>query len=886
MEMEKKYNPHPIEEKWESFWEEKDYFSPHPGKRKETFSMVMPPPNITGVLHMGHAFNITLQDIVVRFKRMQGYEVLWIPGIDHAGIATQNVVERKLQKEGFTREKFGREKFIERIWQWKEKYGERIFHQMRKFAISCSWEDKAFTMDESHSRAVREVFIALYEQGYIYRGDYIINWCPRCQTALSDIEVEYEDFPGKLYYIRYPFVNSKTEDKNYITVATTRPETILGDTAVAVNPEDERYKKWKGKKLVLPLVGRVLPLIFDEYVDPDFGTGALKVTPAHDTQDFLIGKRHNLALINIFNKDATINEKGGIYQGFERYRCRKKIVEDLKNEGCLEKMEDYTYRLGRCYRCETSIEPFLSTQWFIRMRELAEDAIGVVKEGKIKFYPECWERNYFDWLEKIHDWCISRQIWWGHRLPVWYCQDCGEIIVTRQEPTRCKKCSSSKIKQEEDVLDTWFSSSLWPFSTLGWPEAGEKFNRFYPTSLLCSGWDILFFWVARMVMMGIKFTHKVPFEKVHIHPLIGDEKGEKMSKSRGNVVDPIDMTKKYGTDAFRFSLVALKTETPYLRFSPDRVRGYRNFANKIWNVSRFVLMNIGDFSPSNLTRALSSNKLQLCDRWILSRCRKSVKDVTLHLETFEFSQAAQRIYQFIWQEFCDWYVELTKSRLRKEGGEDRYIAQAVLYQVLRESLKLLHPFMPFITEDIFQRLPGTKESIMISNWPEGEGGEDKEAEEKMSLLMEIIVEIRTIRAEMEIPPQKKIEVILRTKSPEHMRILKENSSYITDLVHAENLVIASDVERPKICASGIAGDIDVFVPLKKVVNIEKEKKRLYKIFEDIEKELERTEKKLTSGEFLQKAPAEVVEKEKEKKAQLILKRDKLKKRLKELTLSL
>jgi len=878
MNMEKRYNPKLVEEKWESFWEKREYFSPRPGKKKKTFSMVMPPPNITGALHMGHAFNITLQDIIVRFKRMQGYEVLWIPGIDHAGIATQNVVERELQKEELDRKKLGREKFIERVWQWKEKYGERIFYQMRKFGISCSWEDKAFTMDEDHSRAVREVFVTLYKEGYIYKGDYIINWCPRCQTALSDIEVEYEDFPGKLYYIKYPFADSK-EEKRYITVATTRPETLLGDTAVAANPQDERYKEYKGKKLILPLMGRVLPLIFDEYVDPNFGTGALKVTPAHDAEDFSIGKRHDLPLINIFNKDASINEKGGAYQGLDRYSAREKVLKDLKKEGYLKKVEDYVYRLGRCYRCRTVVEPFLSTQWFIKMKELADEAIKVVKEEKIKFYPDYWKRSYFDWLERIHDWCISRQIWWGHRLPVWYCQNCGETIVSKEEPTKCKKCLSSNLKQDEDVLDTWFSSSLWPFSTLGWPNGGEKFKKFYPTSLLCSGWDILFFWVARMIMMGLKFTGKVPFYKVHIHPLIGDEKGEKMSKSKGNVIDPLDMTEKYGTDAFRFSLVALKTETPYLRFSPDRVKGYRNFANKIWNASRFVLMNLDGFTPSGKIPPLE--RLQLCDRWILSRFKKTIEDVTSHLENFEFPQATQSIYQFIWQDFCDWYVELCKSRLKEESYE-REVAQAILYQVLRGSLKLLHPFMPFITEELFQRLPGIKESIMISEWPEKEGIQDRESEEKMSLLMEVITEIRTIRAEMKIPPQKKIEVLLRSQNSEYLKILKDNSSYIVDLVNPESLVIASNLEKPRICASGIVKDIDIFIPLEKLVNIDKEKERLHKNLKEIEEELKRTKRKLSSIGFRQKAPPEVVQKEERKKTELTTKRDKLRKRLKDL----
>jgi len=877
--MEKRYDPKLVEEKWESFWEKKGYFSPQPGKKRKTFSLVMPPPNITGVLHMGHALNITLQDIVVRFKRMQGYDVLWIPGIDHAGIATQNVVERELRKEGHSKEELGREEFIKKIWQWKNQYGERIFHQMRKLGVSCSWEDKTFTMDEGHSRAVKKVFVTLYEKGYIYKGDYIINWCPRCQTALSDIEVEYENVYGKLYYIKYPFINSKGKDKKYITVATTRPETLLGDVAIAVNPRDERYKQFKGEKLTLPLVGRVLPLIFDEHVDSDFGTGALKVTPAHDREDFLIGQRHNLTPLNVFNEDATINEKGGVYQGLGRNKCREIIVNDLEKEGYLEKIEDHEHRIGRCYRCNTVVEPFLSAQWFVKIKDFAKSAIKAVKEEKIKFYPSYWERNYLDWLERIHDWCISRQIWWGHRLPVWYCKECGEVIVSCEEPFQCRKCSSSNLQQDEDVLDTWFSSGLWPFSTMGWPQEGEKFKKFYPTSLLCSGWDILFFWVARMVMMAINFTGEVPFYKVHIHPLIGDEKGEKMSKSKGNVIDPLKMMEKYGTDAFRFSLVALKTETPYFRFFSDRVKSYRNFANKIWNVSRFVLMNLEDFSPSN--EATLIDKLQLCDKWILSRYKKTVREVTHHLENLLFPQAAQTLYRFIWQDFCDWYVELTKSSLREKSGQ-RQITQTILYQVLKGSLKLLHPFMPFITEELFQRLSQKQESIMISNWPEEKMVGDEEAEEKMVFFREIITEIRTIRAEMRIPPQKKIEILLRTKNCSYLNLLREYSSYIIDLVNPEKLTVDSNLKKPESCASGIVKDVDIFIPLTKLIDTNREKERLKKDLEEVKKEFLRTQGKLSSPQFLEKAPEEVVEKEKGKKLQLIIKRKKLEKRLKDL----
>jgi len=879
--MKKRYEPEEIEKKWRNFWEKKGYFSPNLKKGKPTFSMVMPPPNITGVLHMGHAFNNTLQDIVARFKRMQGYDVLWVPGIDHAGIATQNVVERSLSKEGLSRQKLGREEFRKRIWEWKERYGERIFSQLRDLGVSCSWRDKAFTMDEGHSLAVKEVFIRLYEEGYIYRGNYIINWCPKCETALSDIEVEYEEKKGKLYYIRYPFKGK--ENKDYIVVATTRPETMLGDTAIAVNPEDERYKNLKGEKLILPLVGREIPLIYDDYVDPEFGTGALKVTPAHDPNDFLIGKKHNLSLVNVLNKDGTINENGGEYQGLDRYECRRRLLKDLKDKGFLEKMEDYVYRLGHCYRCGTPVEPYLSLQWFIKMGDLAREAKRVVKEGKIEFFPPFWKKNYFQWLENIHDWCISRQIWWGHSLPVWHCEDCEKVTTSKDKPDKCSHCGSRRIKQDENVLDTWFSSSLWPFSSLGWPKGGEKFERFYPTSLLCSGWDILFFWVSRMIMMSLKFTGKVPFYKVYIHPLIGDEKGEKMSKSKGNVVDPLQMMRKYGTDAFRFSLIALKTDSPYIRFSEDRVRGYRNFANKIWNASRFILMNVDDFTPQKKLKV--SKSLELCDRWILSRYHLLVERVTSDLENFKFSEAANLLYRFIWGELCDWYIELVKPRLlREKGSRSRYSAQWILYYVLKGTLKLLHPFMPFITEEVYQRLPKDEEdeeSIMISSWPKPEGERDEEVEDKMRLLMKVIQEVRTIRSEMGISPQKRIDLHLKATG-EDLSLLKKNKSYICNLTRADRLIIGEDVARPSHSVSSIVEEIEIFVPLKGLLDLSREKIRLKRILEELKEELATAERRLSNPEFLRKAPAEVIEKEKEGKRGIKMKMERFKKRLEEI----
>ncbi len=879
--MNKRYEPQEIEKKWGDWWEKNNYFSPHAGKKKTTFSMVMPPPNITGALHMGHAFNNTLQDIVARFKRMQGYEVLWVPGIDHAGIATQNVVEKSLAEEGLSRQTLGREKFLQRVWQWKEKYGERIFSQLRKLGVSCSWEDKSFTMDKSHCQAVEEVFVHLYKEGYIYRGDYIINWCPRCETALSDIEVEYEEKQGKLYYIRYPFKNKPDAKKTHLVVATTRPETMLGDTAVAANPKDERYKNLKGTRLRLPLLGRELPFVYDEYVDPEFGTGILKVTPAHDPNDFLIGKRHNLAVINVLNKDGTINKNGDSYQGLDRFECRRKILEDLKRRGCLEKIEDYPYRVGHCYRCRTEVEPYLSPQWFVKMEKLAREAVKAVKEKKIEFIPSFWKKGYFQWLENIHDWCVSRQIWWGHRLPVWHCQSCGRMIVATRKPIQCDGCGSRDLEQDPDVLDTWFSSSLWPFSTLGWPEKEEKLKRFYPTCLLCTAWDILFFWVSRMVMMGLKFTHQIPFRQVYIHPLIGDEKGEKMSKSKGNVVDPLRMMEKYGTDAFRFSLVAPKTDSPYLRFSENRLRGYRNFANKIWNASRFTLMNLTDFRPGGTVDDLKM--LELCDRWILGRFFSLVNCVTQHLDHYRFSEAANSLYQFLWGEFCDWYIELVKPRLLgKEGESSRYTAQWILHYVLEGTLKLLHPFMPFITEDIYQQLPIHEESIMISNWPVAKRKAEPEVEEKMNLLMQAIQEARTVRSEMGVAPEKRIDLYLKSPHKEKLNLLRENRSYIANLVRTEKLIIGEKIAKPTGSISSLVDDIDIFIPLKSQRGFDKERKRLKENLETIEKELKNLEKKLLSKDFIRKAPSEIVRKEKEKSSSLRSRAGKLKRMLREI----
>ena len=734
-------------------------------------------------------------------------------------------------------------------------------------------------MDKNYSLAVKKAFLHLYKKGYIYRGNYIINWCPHCETALSDIEVEYKERKEKFYYIKYPFKERKNE---YLVIATTRPETMLGDTAIAINPEDKRSRNLRGEILILPLVGRELPLIYDNLVDPEFGTGILKITPAHDPTDFLIGRKHNLPFINIFNKNGTINKNGGIYQGLDRYECRRKIIDDLQKEGYMEKIEDYTFRIGHCYRCGTIIEPYLSSQWFVKVEKMAKKARKAGEEEKIKFIPEHWKKKYLQWLKDIHDWCISRQIWWGHRLPLWHCENCKKETVSIETPDKCPYCQSPKIKQDENVLDTWFSSSLWPFSTMGWPKTGEEFKKFYPTSLLCTGWDLLFFWVARMIMMGMEITGKIPFHKVYFHPLIGDEKGQKMSKSKGNVIDPLSLMEKYGTDAFRFSLAILETESPYLQFSEDRLRGYRNFVNKVWNASRFVVNNLKNFVP----REEKTVSLELSDKWILSRYSETVQKVTNSLEELKFSEAANLLYQFIWGEFCDWYIELIKPRLlEKESSPSSYTPRWILYRILKGTLKMLHPFMPFITEEIYQRLPreeNDEESIMISSWPEKER-RYKDAENKMNFLISIIREARAIRAEMEVPPQRKVNLLLRIENnKEKLNTVKENASYLINLIKVEKLSIDKRLKKPSHSASSTIEDVDIFIPLEGLLDWEKEKERLKNKLKKIEKDLSRTEKRLLNSDFLRKAPPQVIKKEKEKRLIFKKEKDKLKKRLKEI----
>ncbi|ABB15424.1 valine--tRNA ligase [Carboxydothermus hydrogenoformans] len=848
------YSPQEVERKWYKYWEENGFFHTEPDER-EPFCIVMPPPNVTGQLHMGHALDNTMQDILARYKRMQGFNTLWLPGTDHAGIATQAKVEEELRKEGLTKDDLGREKFLERVWAWKENYGNRITEQLRTLGASCDWKRERFTLDEGCSEAVKEVFLRLYEKGLIYRDYYITNWCPHCKTTISDIEVEHLEREGKLYYINYPL----EDGSGYLTVATTRPETMLGDTAVAVHPEDERYRELIGKNVILPLVNRPIPVIADEYVDKEFGTGAVKITPAHDPNDFEVGLRHKLPQVVVLDDDAVMNENAGKYRGLDRYEARKKIVEDLKDLGLLVKEEEITHSVGHCYRCDTVIEPRLSKQWFVKMKPLAEPAIEAALTGKVKFVPERFTKIYLNWLYNIRDWCISRQLWWGHRIPVWYCDECGEVIPSREEVKSCPKCQSTKVHQDPDVLDTWFSSALWPFSTLGWPQNTEELKYYYPTSVLVTGRDIIFFWVARMLFMGLEFMKEVPFKEVLIHGLVLDAQGRKMSKSLGNGVDPVEVIASHGADSLRFMLVTGNTPGNDLRFHFERLDGARNFANKLWNASRFVLMNLEGFTP----QGIKQEELTLADRWILARLNAVIDRVTAFLDEYELGEAARELYEFIWDEFCDWYVELTKPRLygKMPGGDT---AREVLYAVLKTTLELLHPFMPFITEEIWQRLPHEGKTIMLAPWPKGRADyENPEAVKQMSSLMEVIREIRRLRAEVNVPPAKRGEVILVTADEQLTRLLNENAWAIAALAQSEPRVVPK-MEVPQGALTGVAAGVTIYLPLKDLIDLEKEKERLNKELKKVLAEIERLNQKLNNPGFLAKAPAEVVNKEREK----------------------
>ena len=857
--LDKSYEPSQVEERWYKYWEDEGLFRADPASSSQHYSIVIPPPNVTGELHMGHAFNNTVQDILCRYARMMGKEVLWMPGMDHAGIATQNVVERQLASEGLSRHDLGREKFIERVWQWREEKGGKIINQLKRLGASCDWSRERFTMDEGLSRAVREVFVGLYEKGLVYQGDYIINWCPRCHTALSDLESEHEDVKGGLWYIKYPFKNGK----GHLTVATTRPETMLGDTAVAVNPEDPRYADLADDTVILPLMGREIPVIRDRYVSLDFGTGALKVTPAHDPNDFLLAQKHGLSAIRVMDDDGVINEEGGAYQGMDRFAARAKVVEDLEAQGLLVQHEDHSHSVGHCYRCHTMVEPILSKQWFVKVGPLAEKALNAVKTGDTRIVPEQWNKTYDEWMTNIRDWCVSRQIWWGHRIPAWYCE-CGEVIVSRTDPDSCPRCGSQALEQETDVLDTWFSSALWPFSTMGWPDQTPELKKFYPTSCLVTGFDILFFWVARMMMMGIQFMDEVPFKDVYIHALVRDEHGKKMSKSTGNVIDPLVVIDKFGTDAFRFTLTAFAAQGRDIKLSESRIEGYRNFVNKIWNAARFTLMHLegGLEGGEGLEPTLE-------DRWIISRAERAAAEVASGIEEYRFNDAASAIYQFVWHEFCDWYVELSKHSLyNAEDPARQAAARRTIAGVFSRLARMLHPIMPFVTEEIWHRLPGCEGSVMKAPWPpKNADGSDQEAERQMELLMAAIGAIRNIRGEMGINPGQALEVVLAPENGEVREFLKSHSHHLSALAKLSAISYLDGGAPPDKSASAALPGLNLYVPLAGLVDFAAEEQRLGKSIAKLETEIAKSLKKLGNKGFIAKAPEDVVQKEKDKVAE-------------------
>jgi valyl-tRNA synthetase len=857
--MAKIYDPKQVEDRLYKEWMDKGYFHAEIDSSKTPYTIVIPPPNITGQLHMGHALNNTLQDVLIRWKRMQGYCTLWLPGTDHASIATEAKIVEAMAKEGTTKEMVGREKFLERAWEWKRLYGGRIVEQLKKLGSSCDWERERFTMDEGLSRAVKEVFIRLYRKELIYRGERIINWCPKCSTSISDAEVEYEEQGGNFWHIKYP-----VKDRNeYIVVATTRPETMLGDTAVAVHPEDERYRHLVGKTVILPLMNREIPVIADEYVDMEFGTGAVKITPAHDPNDFEVGLRHDLQQIRVMNDDATMNENARQYEGMDRYEARNKIIEDLKHLDLLLKIEGHTHNVGICYRCGTIIEPIISKQWFVHMKPIAQPAIDAVKNGIIKFVPERFAKIYYNWMENIQDWCISRQLWWGHRIPAYYCGDCGYMMVDHDMPESCPKCGSKNVEQDPDTLDTWFSSALWPFSTLGWPYDTRDLKYFYPTDVLVTGYDIIFFWVARMIFSGIEHMGREPFKYVFIHGIVRDAQGRKMSKSLGNGIDPLEVIDIYGTDALRFALIIGVSPGNDLRFSNEKVESSRNFANKIWNASRFVLMNFDeglDFSKIN------EKIFTVADKWILSRINNITREVTENLEKFELGIALQKIYEFIWEEFCDWYIEIVKPRLYDKDSKTRLEAQYVLNYVMGNAMKLLHPFMPFITEEIYRHLINDDESIMISKWPQyREDYNFAEDEKKMALIMNAVKNIRNVRAEMNVPPSRKSKAIFVVPGVKEQEILLEGKGFFERLAGVSEAVIQTTKKGiPDNAVSSMIEGAEIYIPLEDLIDIEKEIERLEKEKANLEKELERSHKKLSNQGFISKAPAKVVEEERAK----------------------
>ncbi|HIR10610.1 MAG TPA: valine--tRNA ligase [Candidatus Fimenecus excrementavium] len=857
-ELEKQYNPKNVEDRIYKSWLDAKYFHAKREPGKKTYTIVIPPPNITGQLHMGHALDNTLQDILIRYHRMAGYDTLWVPGTDHASIATEAKIVEAMKKEGLTKEDIGREKFLERAWAWKAQYGGRIIEQLKKMGSSCDWDRERFTLDEGCSKAVNEVFCNLYEKGLIYRGERIINWCPHCLTSISDAEVEYEEQAGHFWHLRYPF----KDGSGYLELATTRPETLLGDTAVAVNPNDERYKDVVGKTLILPLVHREIPVVADDYVEMDFGTGVVKITPAHDPNDFEVGLRHNLEVINVLTPDAKITDDYPKYAGMDRYEARKAIVEDLKAEGALVEIEDYSHNVGTCYRCGTTVEPRVSKQWFVKMKPLAGPAIDAVKNGDTRFIPQRFEKVYFHWLENIRDWCISRQLWWGHRIPAWYCADCGEITVSRTAPTACAHCGSKNIEQDPDTLDTWFSSALWPFSTLGWPEETEDYKHYYPTNTLVTGYDIIPFWVMRMMFSGLEQTGQVPFDTVLIHGLVRDAQGRKMSKSLGNGIDPLEIIDKYGADALRFTLATGNSPGNDMRFSDERVEASRNFANKIWNAARFILMNL----PENEPAPYIPQALAIEDKWILSQYNTLVSGVTDSLEKFELGMAVQKLYDFIWDVFCDWYIEIAKIRLNGDDEEQKATVRAVLVYVMSNTLKLLHPFMPFITEEIWQTLPHTGESIMISDWPKADSALNFAAEEaEMSRIMTAIKAVRNRRAEMNVAPSKKAKIFIETA---YADTFLKGTVFFKRLASASEVEVAAHFDDMDSAVSIITESARMYIPMDELVDFKAELARLNKEKAGVQKELDFVNNKLNNENFVNKAPAAVVEGQRQAKAQL------------------
>ena len=855
-ELPKTYEPQQVESRIYQMWQDGGYFHAEKDESKKPFTIVMPPPNVTGQLHMGHAMDATLQDTLIRFKRMQGYNALWVPGVDHAGIATQIKVEEELRKEGLTRYDLGREKFLERVWDWKNKYGNRIVEQQKKLGASCDWDRARFTMDEGCSKAVREVFVSLYEKGLIYKGSRIINWCPHCVTALSDAEVEYVDKPGHLWHIRYPLADGSGE----VIVATTRPETMLGDSGVCVNPSDDRYKDIVGKMVILPLVNKEIPIVADDYAEMDFGTGCVKMTPAHDPNDFEVGLRHNLEVIRVLDDNGRVNENGGKYQGLDRYEARKQIVADLEAGGYLVKVEDYSHNVGTCYRCHQDVEPIISAQWFVKMKPLAQEAIRVVKEGETKFVPDRFSKTYMNWMENVRDWCISRQLWWGHQIPAWTCNDCGHITVSREDACQCEKCGSTNITREEDVLDTWFSSALWPFETLGWPDKTEDLDYFYPTDVLVTGYDNIFFWVARMIFSGCEHTGKTPFHTVLIHGLVRDNQGRKMSKSLGNGIDPLEMIDKYGCDALRLNLITGNSPGNDTRFFTEKCEAMRNFANKLWNASRYVLMNLNEDAVNELPAA---EKLEIPDKWVLSKLNTLIAEVTENLEKYELGVAVQKVYDFIWDTYCDWYIELTKARLYSEDADRKQTALQVLVYVLDQLLRLLHPFMPFITEEIWQNLPHEGPALIAAQWPQYRQELAFSAEEShMESVMEAIRAIRARRTEMNVPPSKKAALYILTSKPQ---VYTEGEGFIQRLAYADTVTLLSaEPENLDGMVTITTADAKLYIPMGQLVDVAKELERIAKELADARKFLASVEGKLANEKFVSRAPEAVVEAERQK----------------------